>query len=211
MGHFLAGILGKLFADEVRAWLPWIALQITRIAVWTLPENQRERYDEEWRAHLNEVPGALTKLVIACGFLCAAIKVSPRRRIVTAEIEFYGFVVLILPLILPLIGMLCALWALNSRRCYGVPLEVDLGNRDLHVTIDRIPLGLALRFALNPHVNLQSLDRSPYHYSLWRSSRLVELEDFLSTRVLHRRPFLSFGMAKSPFPLPWLNIKIMFP
>jgi hypothetical protein len=204
MGHFLAALLGKLCADEVRAWLPWIALQITRIAVRTLPENQRERYDEEWRGHLNEVPGALTKLGTACGFLCAAIKVSPRRRIVTTEIAFYGVVALILPLI----GIMSALWALNSRRCYVVPLEVDFGGRDMQVTIDRIPLGLAVRFALSPRVSQQSINRSRYHYSIWRSSRLVELEDFLSTRLFHRLPFLSFGAEESPLPLHWLNIKI---
>jgi hypothetical protein len=211
MGHFLATILGKLCADEVGAWLPWIALKITRIAVRTLPENQRERYDEEWRGHLNEVPGAVTRFGIACGCLCAAIKVSPRRKIVTAEIASYGAAAMfygVFTLMLPLIGMMSALWALNSRRCYAVPLEVDLGNRDLHATIARIPLGLALRFALNPRVSPEFINRSRYHYSVWRSSRLVELESFLSTRLFHRHPFLSFGAEESPLPLPWLNIKI---
>jgi|HubBroStandDraft_3_1064219.scaffolds.fasta_scaffold389708_1 hypothetical protein len=211
MGHFLAAILGKLCADEVRAWLPWIALRITQIAVRTLPENQRERYDEEWRGHLNEVHGALTKLVVACGFLCAALKASPRPRMVAessrrriGEIASYG----IIALMLPLFGMMYAIWALNSRRCYAVPLEVDIGNRDLEVTIDRIPLGLALRFALSPRVSEQSINRSRFHYSIWRSSRLVELEGFLWTRLFRRYPFLSFGMKESPLPLEWLNIKI---
>jgi hypothetical protein len=212
MGHFLAEILGKLCADEVSAWLPWIALRITQMAVRTLPENQRERYDEEWRGHLNDVHGgALTKLGVACGFLCAAIKESPRLRMVAessrrriAEIASYGVVVLILPLF----GMMYAIRALNSRRCYAVPLEVDIGTRDVEVTIEGIPLGLALRFALSPRISEQHINRSRFHYSIWSSSRLVELENFLWTRVLHTHlPFLSFGVEESPLPLSWGNIK----
>jgi hypothetical protein len=208
MGRFLASLLSDLCAAEIAAWLPWIALKITRVAVRTLPEAQRERYDEEWRGHLSEIPGALTKLGIACGFLCAAIKIRPRRTRVP-EIAFYYW--LLVPLAAMRLLAMCAMsavWALRAPRWYAVPLELDLGNRDVPITIDRIPLGLALRLALSPRVSLESLNRSPYHYSIWSPSRSAGLEDFISTRVLRWYPHLRFGMKMDPLPLHWLNIRI---
>jgi hypothetical protein len=72
MGHFLAALFGKLCADEIKAWLPWITEKVTRAAITKLPANKRERYSEEWASYLNEVPGELTKIWVACGFFWAA-------------------------------------------------------------------------------------------------------------------------------------------
>ena len=201
MGHFLVTILGKLCADEIRAWLPWIALRITRIAVWTLPEDQRERYDEEWRGYLNETAGVLSKLVVACGFLCAAVKLRTCQIGVGEFVFYYGVVVPLVCLRLPLLLAMFALSALRSRRCYVVPLVLDLGCRDVAITMNRLPLGLALHLALNPRVSPESLDRSPYHYSIWCSPRSVEVEEFVLTKVLRCDPFLQFGMQHGPLPL----------
>jgi hypothetical protein len=208
MGRFLASLLAGLCADEVMAWLAWIAFRITRVAVSVLPEAQRERYAEEWRGHLSEVPGSLTKLGIACGFLYAAIKIRPRQTSVAEKAVYYGAVVPFICLRLPLLVAMSAVSALRARRCYVVHLAVDLGSRYLAVTIDRIPLGLALHLALSPDVSPESLDRSAYHYSIWCSSLSVEVEEFILTRVLGCYPFLRFGMKKSPLPLQWRNIKI---
>ena len=208
MGRFLASLLSDLCAAEIAAWLPWIALKITQVAVRALPEAQRERYDEEWRGHLSEIPGALTKLGIACGFLCAAIKIWPRRTR-TPEIAFYW---LLVPLLVMKVLAMCAMaavWAPRARCRYTVPLELDLGNRDVQITIDRIPLGLALRLALSPRVSLEFLNRCPCHYSIWcPPSRSAGLEDFISTRVLGWDPHLRFGMKINPLPAHWRNMKI---
>ena len=90
MGHFLAALLGKLFADEVRAWLPWLAESLTKAAIRHLPEDHRVRYDEEWHGHLDEVPGAVAKLWVACGFLYAAGQASSRRKLETSRIITYS-------------------------------------------------------------------------------------------------------------------------
>jgi len=209
MGRFLSNLLAELCAGEVMAWLPWIALRITRVAVRALPKAHRERYEEEWRGHLNEVPGALTKLGLACGFAWAAVK-TRFDQVRVAEITFYyGVIVPFLALMLPMMGFMSAVWALRARRGYVASLLVDMGSsRDLQITIDRIPLGLALHLALSPHVSLESLDRSSYHYSIWCPSLSVEIEEFIGTRVLHSDPFLRFGMKKSPLPLGWRNAKV---
>ena len=215
MGHFLANLLAKLCADEVMAWLPSITLRITQVAVSMLPKARRERYDEEWRAHLSEVPGALTKSGIACCFLCAAIKIRflcaamkiRSRQTDVKEIALYGAVVTLLVLRLPLMGVMSAVWALRARCCYVVHLALELPGRDLGITIDRIPLGLALHLALSRHVCVESLDRSPYHYSIWCSRLSVEVEEFILTRVFGCYSFLRFG-EQGPLPLQWRNIKV---
>jgi lipopolysaccharide/colanic/teichoic acid biosynthesis glycosyltransferase len=62
--------------DEFKAWSPWIIRKIIQRAVRQLPEDQRERFAEEWRAHTDEVPGDVGKLVVALGFLSAAREIS---------------------------------------------------------------------------------------------------------------------------------------
>jgi len=41
-----------------------------------LPPTQRERFEEEWQGHINEVPGDIGKLTVALGFLRAARKMT---------------------------------------------------------------------------------------------------------------------------------------
>jgi hypothetical protein len=59
VGTILVAVLGAVLADECRAWLPWIGERVIRRAVRNLAESQRERYNEEWRSHLNEIPGKI--------------------------------------------------------------------------------------------------------------------------------------------------------
>lgn len=82
MGHIvgtLAAFLGKLVADEVRAWLPWTTERVIRCAVGILQEDQRERYSEEWHSDIEQIPGELGRLIWAIGLLRAAYSVSNFR------------------------------------------------------------------------------------------------------------------------------------
>jgi hypothetical protein len=68
----LTAVLTKIAAEEVEAWSPFIIRRLIKLAVSWLPENKRERFDEEWRSHVNEVPGRVGKVLSAAGFLLAA-------------------------------------------------------------------------------------------------------------------------------------------
>jgi hypothetical protein len=72
----LAASLRKLLTDELKAWLPSLIEMILLFAVKKAPVSLRDRYAEEWRAHLNEIPGELTKLSAALGFVCATRKMN---------------------------------------------------------------------------------------------------------------------------------------
>lgn len=64
----LASALGNALADELRDCAPWLAGRLLKRAVRFLPEPEQERYEEEWTAILDDVPGRLAKLFKAAGF-----------------------------------------------------------------------------------------------------------------------------------------------
>jgi len=68
--------------EEIEAWSPFIIRSLIKLAVAWLPENQRERFGEEWHSHVNEVPGNVGKFLSAVGFLLAAIntRLAFRRK-----------------------------------------------------------------------------------------------------------------------------------
>ena len=72
----LGGAVSRQLNDECKAWTPWIIQRIIQNAVARLPQNQRERFAEEWRSHVNEVPGEVGKLFVALGFFSAARKMT---------------------------------------------------------------------------------------------------------------------------------------
>ena len=68
-------LLGSAFSrqltDEFKAWTPRLTDWLTQYAVRKLPENQRERFAEEWRSHINDTPGEIGKICVALGLLLA--------------------------------------------------------------------------------------------------------------------------------------------
>jgi hypothetical protein len=80
IGFFLMSVLvavfSKLLAEEIGAWSPSVIRSLIKLAVARLPKNKRERFEEEWQSHVNDVPGHLGKLLVAVGFLKAAYKVA---------------------------------------------------------------------------------------------------------------------------------------
>jgi lipopolysaccharide/colanic/teichoic acid biosynthesis glycosyltransferase len=82
----LAAALSRQLTDEFKAWAPWIIKYIIDRAVRQLPEDQRERFAEEWPSHVNEVPGDISKLLVACGFFIASLKISGRLGDISSEL-----------------------------------------------------------------------------------------------------------------------------
>jgi AcrR family transcriptional regulator len=70
-------MLVSLLAAELRDHLPSIAKRLIRRATDRLPEPQRARYREKWLAHLDDLPGGLSKLRHGLGCYFAARKVVP--------------------------------------------------------------------------------------------------------------------------------------
>ena len=72
----LVSVTSRLLAEDVKAWRPKLTDWLISRAVLRLPADQRERLNEEWRSHVNETPGGLTKVWCAIGYSRAARTVS---------------------------------------------------------------------------------------------------------------------------------------
>ena len=177
MGGFLGSFLGKLFADEFRAWLPWIQERAVRAAVRRLPCEHQERFNEEWRSHLNDVPGELAKTWVALGFLRAAKQISTRQ---------FGLsrisVIALYVLLLPVISIVYVVVEINKRKRYQYALKTPHG--DYIVFSRNNPLGTILFYSLQLDVDINRSYWDNRHYSCWRTPRLFVLEDFLQKNSL---------------------------
>ena len=69
-------IVGAVIAEEFKQRSPLVAAWMVRKAVCRLPSEERERYSEEWHAHLVDTPGNLSKLLAGIGFFTAAAKIA---------------------------------------------------------------------------------------------------------------------------------------
>ncbi len=78
IGTIAVAVISRLLADDFKAWSPRLVDWIIGQAVQRLPEDQRERFDEEWRSYINDTPGDLWRPIAACGFLRAARDTSSR-------------------------------------------------------------------------------------------------------------------------------------
>jgi uncharacterized protein YjiS (DUF1127 family) len=72
IGSLIAGFLGKLLASELADWIPSLARHLVDRAVSRLPAQERDRYREEWYAHINDCPGKLGKVWHAVGCLAGS-------------------------------------------------------------------------------------------------------------------------------------------
>jgi Bacterial sugar transferase len=87
VGGIIRTVFARLLGDEIKSWLPCIVERLLRRAVASLPKDQRERFQEEWHSHLDEIPGEIGKLVVALGFPFAARRMS---RILGGTGKYYS-------------------------------------------------------------------------------------------------------------------------
>lgn len=83
-GLFLASVLtaalSRVVAEEFVAWNPFFVRWLIKIAVARLPENHRERFEEEWQSDVDEVPGVVGKLVRAADCSRGAYRMALTER-----------------------------------------------------------------------------------------------------------------------------------
>jgi hypothetical protein len=69
MGMIILAIVCGILANELFAWSPRLSDLLLKIAVNRMSHKLQDRMREEWQAHLNALPGGLSKLSAAAGFL----------------------------------------------------------------------------------------------------------------------------------------------
>ena len=88
MTELIVALLVLLLAFEAKAWFPSLLREMIDLATLRLPRLKRDRFREEWTAHLRETPGAIVKLWQACGFVWASGRMFPRWRRAIAHRRF---------------------------------------------------------------------------------------------------------------------------
>lgn len=73
IGSVVGSIVGNMIASELYDSSPQLARWLINAATARLPERHRERYREEWLAHLAEYPGKLRQLGHALGCVRASL------------------------------------------------------------------------------------------------------------------------------------------
>jgi hypothetical protein len=76
VGSAIGSIAGNMIASELYDRAPSFAAWLIEHAVRRLPEHARDRYREEWLAHLDEHPGKLGKVGHSLGCFFGASGVS---------------------------------------------------------------------------------------------------------------------------------------
>jgi exopolysaccharide production protein ExoY len=69
----IGSVIGRIFYEELGGWGPKIASLMLDRAVRSLPRDRRDRYREEWAAHIDSMPTAFSKLLTGFGISFAAI------------------------------------------------------------------------------------------------------------------------------------------
>jgi lipopolysaccharide/colanic/teichoic acid biosynthesis glycosyltransferase len=75
LGIFAAA-LSRQLSNEFAAWTPWLTERLVQRAIRGLPSEYRDRFEEEWRSHINEIPGEVGKLIVVFGLPSAARRIS---------------------------------------------------------------------------------------------------------------------------------------
>ena len=90
---------------RIQGWTPSIIKHLVNRAVRRLPEEERSRFEEEWLAHVNELPGEVAKIIAALGFLSAAPRMSLRISVAKRVLDVGVSIILLLwmaPVMLPI-------------------------------------------------------------------------------------------------------------
>jgi lipopolysaccharide/colanic/teichoic acid biosynthesis glycosyltransferase len=72
LGEVFLALVVTAIADEFLCWTPRLCQRLVRRHARCLSPELRERYEEEWLAHVNDLPGKLSKLRFAVGTFFAA-------------------------------------------------------------------------------------------------------------------------------------------
>jgi hypothetical protein len=106
---FIVGVIGRalsrVLADDLKEWMPVIVERLIQLAISKLPAEYQERFAEEWRSHVNDIPGHIVKLWVAVGFNLAALKIRLKtaylglKRKLSSSILYISLLCLVMALL----------------------------------------------------------------------------------------------------------------
>jgi hypothetical protein len=123
LSKVFAAMSGQFLANDLKAWAPKLIDFFINVAVRQLPEHLKERYAQEWPAHVVETPGEISKILCSIGFVFAGwwvwMDAIGEQVRFTAEISIIIFADLVTALrasFLAAAGMRAAGFAITTMR-----------------------------------------------------------------------------------------------
>jgi hypothetical protein len=132
MGMIVLAIVCGVLANELFAWGPCLSDLLLKIAVNRMAPRLQERMREEWRAHLDVLPGGLSKLSAAAGFLLSTFWGFRRYREDETPIEIEERIALEVALAV-------------DRERYRIWAGLEAVDREMKAKLARKQLALELR------------------------------------------------------------------
>jgi len=68
-------VVAGIIADELTGWMPRLAQRLIQYNAKRLPLDSQSRMEEEWLAHFEDLPGRLSKLLLALGTFISAYSI----------------------------------------------------------------------------------------------------------------------------------------
>jgi hypothetical protein len=84
----IGGAISQQLTNELKSWTPWVVDRLRKRAVRKLPMALQERYEEEWRSFLAEIPGEIGPILYAFDLQRAAAKIRLEARLEAASQRF---------------------------------------------------------------------------------------------------------------------------
>jgi hypothetical protein len=83
---------GKFLADETKEWLTWLSPKLIRWAASQFESDRRGRFEEEWLAHCNDLPGNGAKILHAAGCVGTALRMTNASKKAALRLLIVPFV-----------------------------------------------------------------------------------------------------------------------
>jgi hypothetical protein len=197
----ILAVMVKSAADELNNLLTKIAAHIIYKALKYVPSDSRERYEEEWTAHLNDCPSGLRKIGHAIGCFYAARRIDPMLPLLA---RIYVYVLSIFLFFLaPLIHQMGWYYLAKAKLCLlSSKFMKRIGARTQSQRLRRAGLSLARTsfLLLDLHLSFSLFLRTPQHCQLSSSLGYLYYKLYTASNIiLTLRSFRQrFALGKKP-------------
>lgn len=176
-------IFGPFMAAEFRAWFGWLHKTIRHAAIFMIPYEYRERYEEEWQSNLEDVPGEVGKFLYSLGLLQASLGIRAAATPLGSSIK-RGTDIIVAATALWLVAPTFALIWLAIKASSPGPVFIHATHLspgtqrrkgDLEFrTFERLPNGGYRRSAVGTFLQKHDLDKLPTLVSVLKGDATLD-------------------------------------
>ncbi len=194
----ITGIAASILHGELAAWCPKICNALINWAVCRVPDELRERLDEEWKALIDDTPGPYSKLFRSISICVAGIGIGFDRCANKSFIRLFerGCAALLLMFFAPLMVLVTITLKISGERAFSVnsfgsslsPYDVLKFNVNRNTAVGKV-------------LWITSIDELPMLYNVMKGDIAFFTSLYAGVGDEYRDPliFRLSGVEKGPF------------